>query len=343
MARDIVDAHAVESRDALVAWLEAGCKPAAQFRVGTEHEKIPFYRADLSPVPYEGDARDPRAARGHAARASAGSAIEDGGQLIGLFDAARRRRDLARARRPVRAFRRAARDRPRDRRRDSRAHLRLSHAVAEPLGIGFARARHEPEMDASPKRRPCRRAATGIMTRYMPKVGTRGLDMMFRTATVQANLDFSDEADMVAKLRVGARAAAGDHRAVRQFAVHRRQAQRLPLGALGDLARHRRGRAPACCRSPSSRAWASSATSITRSTCRCISSSAATSITTSPARASATCSTGRLAAAAGRARDDLRLGEPPVDDLSRGAAEALSRDARRRRRPAPSGSSRCRR
>ena len=42
-----------------------------------------------------------------------------------------------------------------------------------------------------------------IMTRYMPKVGTRGLDMMYRTATVQANLDFSSEADMVAKLRVG--------------------------------------------------------------------------------------------------------------------------------------------
>ncbi len=42
-----------------------------------------------------------------------------------------------------------------------------------------------------------------IMTDYMPKVGTRGLDMMYRTATVQANLDYSSEADMVAKLRVG--------------------------------------------------------------------------------------------------------------------------------------------
>ena len=42
-----------------------------------------------------------------------------------------------------------------------------------------------------------------IMARYMPKVGTRGLDMMFRTATVQANLDFMSEQDMVAKMRVG--------------------------------------------------------------------------------------------------------------------------------------------
>ena len=42
-----------------------------------------------------------------------------------------------------------------------------------------------------------------IMARYMPKVGSHGLDMMFRTCTIQANLDFSDEADMVRKLRIG--------------------------------------------------------------------------------------------------------------------------------------------
>ena len=54
MARDVVDSEVVELRDALVAWLEAGCKPTGPFRVGTEHEKIPFYRADRSPVPYDG-------------------------------------------------------------------------------------------------------------------------------------------------------------------------------------------------------------------------------------------------------------------------------------------------
>ena len=42
-----------------------------------------------------------------------------------------------------------------------------------------------------------------IMADYMPKVGTRGLDMMFRTCTVQVNLDFSSEADMRDKMRVG--------------------------------------------------------------------------------------------------------------------------------------------
>ena len=55
MARDVVDSEVVESRDALVAWFEAGCKPDGPFRVGTEHEKIPFYRADHSPVPYDGE------------------------------------------------------------------------------------------------------------------------------------------------------------------------------------------------------------------------------------------------------------------------------------------------
>ena len=86
----------------------------------------------------------------------------------------------------------------------------------------------------------------------MPKVGTLGLDMMYRTCTVQINLDFSSEADMVKKLRVVARAAAGRDRAVRQLAVHRGQAERLPVVPLGDLARHRQRTAPACCRGRSS-------------------------------------------------------------------------------------------
>ena len=72
MARDVVDSEVVESRDALVAWLEAGCKPAGPLRIGTEHEKIPFYRADRSPVPYGGDRGHPRAARGHGQAAGLG-------------------------------------------------------------------------------------------------------------------------------------------------------------------------------------------------------------------------------------------------------------------------------
>jgi glutamate--cysteine ligase len=82
------------------------------------------------------------------------------------------------------------------------AYLRRAHGVADSLGIGFLALGVSPkwslaETPTMPKSR------YRIMARYMPKVGTRGLDMMFRTATVQVNLDFSDEADMVAKLRVG--------------------------------------------------------------------------------------------------------------------------------------------
>ncbi len=81
------------------------------------------------------------------------------------------------------------------------AHLAQLREVAKPLGIGFLGLGMTPnwsraDMPVMPKGR------YKIMTAYMPKVGTLGLDMMYRTCTVQANLDFSDEADMVKKLRV---------------------------------------------------------------------------------------------------------------------------------------------
>src|SRR5450432_1078305 len=82
------------------------------------------------------------------------------------------------------------------------AHLAQVKEIAEPLGISFLGLGMSPKWTLAqtpvmPKGR------YKIMANYMPKVGTRGLDMMFRTATVQSNLDFSDEADMVRKLRVG--------------------------------------------------------------------------------------------------------------------------------------------
>ena len=77
------------------------------------------------------------------------------------------------------------------------------HAVADALGIGFLALGFSPKWTLAADARSMPKSRYRIMARYMPKVGTRGLDMMFRTATVQANLDFADEADMVAKLRVG--------------------------------------------------------------------------------------------------------------------------------------------
>ncbi len=200
MARDVVDAQIVESRKDLVAWLEAGIKPAASSRVGAEHEKVPFYFADLSPVPYEGE-------RGigallQAMRERLGwDAIEDGGALIGLFDPVGGgaislepggQFELSGA--PHATVHEVA--------GELAVHLEAAHQAAAPLGIGFLSLGMSPkwslaETPVMPKSR------YRIMTRYMPLVGTRGLDMMYRTATVQANLDFSSEADMVTKLRVG--------------------------------------------------------------------------------------------------------------------------------------------
>src|SRR5476651_565057 len=82
------------------------------------------------------------------------------------------------------------------------AHLAQLREVARPLGIGFLGIGMTPnwtraDMPMMPKGR------YRIMTNYMPKVGKLGLDMMYRTCTVQTNLDFSSEADMVKKMRVG--------------------------------------------------------------------------------------------------------------------------------------------
>ena len=60
MARDQIDMTPIETRDELVAWFEAGCKPKAQFRVGTEHEKFVFTLDGHRPVPYEGRAASAR-------------------------------------------------------------------------------------------------------------------------------------------------------------------------------------------------------------------------------------------------------------------------------------------
>jgi glutamate--cysteine ligase len=200
MARDVVDAQSIESRDNLVAWLEAGAKPPEAFRIGAEHEKFPFYKSDLTPVPYEG----PRGIRAllEGMRDRLGwEGIEDDGKLIGLFDddgggaislEPGGQFELSGA--PLATVHDVA--------GELDEHLRHAHAVADSLGVGFLALGASPkwslaETPVMPKSR------YRIMARYMPKVGTRGLDMMFRTATVQANLDFSGEADMVAKLRVG--------------------------------------------------------------------------------------------------------------------------------------------
>jgi glutamate--cysteine ligase len=136
MARDVTDTQPIESRDELVAWFEAGSKPNGPFRVGTEHEKIPFYAADRTPVPYEGPRGIRALLEGMQARLG-WEPIHGGTSHHRPLRRERRRRDFARARRAVRIVRRAGRHDPPDLFGDTHAHLAQVKEIAEPLGIGF--------------------------------------------------------------------------------------------------------------------------------------------------------------------------------------------------------------
>ena len=201
MARDVIDEQIITSRDELVRWFEAGAKPQGPFRIGTEHEKVPFYRAGNAPVPYrdgkgggiEGLLLGLRAALGW-------EPIEDDGALIGLFDETG---GGAISLEPGGQFELSGA--PLDNVHETDAELDAHFAdlapIAEKLGIGFLDLGMSPvwtraQTPVMPKQR------YGIMARYMPKVGSLGLDMMFRTSTVQANFDFASEADMVGKMRL---------------------------------------------------------------------------------------------------------------------------------------------
>ena len=188
----------IESRADLIEAMASGSKPRSQWRVGTEHEKHVYRRDPLRPVPYEGSDGIHALLDGIAARtgwqpffdngnpiglrnlgAVGGISLEPGGQF-----------ELSGA--PHADIHAAA--------AELDAHLEDCRAVGGPLNIHFLGLGVTPlwsvaGIPAMPKSR------YGIMTPYMDKVGTLGTSMMYRSCTVQANLDFSDEADMVRKMR----------------------------------------------------------------------------------------------------------------------------------------------
>ena len=198
MARDTVDLVPIEGRSALVEWIAKGEKPASAFRIGTEHEKVPFYTADHSAVPYEGP-RGIRALLEGMQGLLGWEPILEGNHPIGLFDVTGGgaislepggQFELSGA--PLENIHQTC--------SETGANLAQLKEVADPLGIRFLGLGLSPkwtrgQTPVMPK------ARYDIMRSYMPKVGTLGLDMMLRTATVQVNLDFATEADMVKKLR----------------------------------------------------------------------------------------------------------------------------------------------
>ena len=202
MARDTTDLTPISSTDDLVDHLRGGEKPADAFRIGTEHEKFPFYRDTLEPVPFQGPRGIEAILRELGAR-TGWEPILDDNRLIGL-SAPAGSVGGAISLEPGGQFELsgAPLETVHDTCRESNRHLADVKAVAEALGVGFLGLGSSPSwrLDETPAMPKSRYA---IMRRYMPRVGTRGLDMMFRTSTIQVNLDFSSEADMARKMRIG--------------------------------------------------------------------------------------------------------------------------------------------
>ena len=193
------DATPITSTRQLAEYLAAGCKPRDAWRIGTEHEKFGFRIGDLSPPAYEPDGIHAVLAgiaddgwtpitdqgntiglKGDGVNAGASVSLEPGGQL-----------ELSGA--PLADLHATE--------SEMQAHFAAVRRVGESLDLGFAPLGFHPLVtrDSMPWMPKSRYA---IMRRYMPQVGSMGLDMMLRTCTVQVNLDYGSEADMARKLRV---------------------------------------------------------------------------------------------------------------------------------------------
>ncbi|MEX0348832.1 MAG: glutamate--cysteine ligase [Paracoccaceae bacterium] len=187
----------IERHEQLAEYLEAGCKPKDQWRIGTEHEKFGYCKDTLKPLPFEGE-RSILAVLEGLRDGHGWAPVEEGGKLIGLEkDGANvslepgGQLELSGA--PLETIHETC--------DEVNAHLRDVKDIADKIGVGFIGLGAAPiwthdEMPLMPKGR------YKLMDSYMQKVGTMGRVMMRRTSTVQVNLDFSSEADMVQKLRV---------------------------------------------------------------------------------------------------------------------------------------------
>ncbi len=187
----------IGSRDDLVRYMEAGGKPRDQWRIGTEHEKFVYDLKTHKPVSYDG-APGIRALL-NGMRRFRWEPVMEGDNIIGLTG-----KDGAISLEPGGQFELsgAALKTIHETCAETDTHLVQTREIAAELGLGvlglgFAPSWTLDEVPVMPKGR------YAIMKRYMPRVGGYGLDMMFRTCTVQVNLDFESEADMVKKLRVG--------------------------------------------------------------------------------------------------------------------------------------------
>jgi len=186
-----------EGIDALVDFLRSGEKPPEQWKVGTEHEKIGLYEDSYEPVPYEG-ARGIGAFLERVADEDGWKPVHEGPNVIALSKEGASitlepggQMELSGA--PLRSIHETC--------DEFHTHLELSKRISQPMGIVWLGLGINPFHSVS--RVPVMpKARYQIMREYLPKRGALALDMMFTTATVQANFDYSDESDMIAKLRL---------------------------------------------------------------------------------------------------------------------------------------------
>jgi glutamate--cysteine ligase len=187
----------IEHHDQLAEYLAKGCKPKADWRIGTEHEKFGYCKDTLQPLPYDGP-RSIRAILEGLQAEFAWAPVLEGDNIIGLTkDGANvslepgGQLELSGA--PLATIHETC--------DEVNVHLREVQAVADRIGARFIGLGAAPiwthdEMPLMPKGR------YKLMNDYMGRVGTHGTQMMRRTCTVQVNLDFGSEADMVQKMRV---------------------------------------------------------------------------------------------------------------------------------------------
>lgn len=187
----------VEHHSQLAEYLAQGCKPKADWRIGTEHEKFGYCVDTHRPLPYAGERSILAVLEG--LRDQHGWApVSEAGNLIGLEKAGANvslepggQLELSGA--PLQTIHETC--------DEVNAHLRDVKDIADKIGVGFIGLGAAPEwsheaMPMMPKGR------YKLMDGYMQRVGTMGQTMMRRTCTVQVNLDFGSEADMVQKMRV---------------------------------------------------------------------------------------------------------------------------------------------
>ncbi len=187
----------IERHEQLAEYLESGCKPKPDWRIGTEHEKFGYCKDTLKPLPFEGKRSIVAVLEGLRDRHGWGE-VREGGHLIGLEkDGANVSLEpggaLELSGAPLETIHETC--------DEVNTHLREVKDIADEIGVGFIGLGAAPiwthdEMPLMPKGR------YRLMNDYMEKVGTMGRAMMRRTCTVQVNIDFGSEADMVQKLRV---------------------------------------------------------------------------------------------------------------------------------------------